>query len=58
MVNGPPKLSDFLDKATAQETVLGRGSQKHGFDVVREGFIGVSHLQFLFKIGKNPQSSQ
>ena len=50
MVNRPPKLSDFLDKATAQETVLGRGGQKHGFDVVREGLIRVSHLQFLFKI--------
>ena len=50
MVNRAAKFGNFLDQAAAEKTVFGRGGQKNRFDVVGQGFIGVSHLQLFFKV--------
>ncbi len=50
MIDGAAKPGNLFNYATAQETVLVRGREKNGFNLIPKGVIGVSHLEFLFKV--------
>jgi nicotinate-nucleotide pyrophosphorylase len=50
MVNRAAKFGNFLDQAAAEKAVFSGGGQKHRFDVIRQGFVGVGHLQLFFKV--------
>jgi hypothetical protein len=58
MVDRTAKASNFFDQATAQKAVLVGGRQENGFNVIREGFVSMCHLEFFLKIRKYPQTSQ
>lgn len=58
MVNGTTEAGDFFDDAAAEEAIFRVGGQKDGFNLRREGFVRVCHLQFHFKIRDCSQSTQ
>lgn len=58
MIDGAAKPGNLFHYATTQETILVSGGKKNSLNLIPEGLISMSHLEFFFKVWNCPQAPQ